>query len=274
MPKMKRLALVLVVLTMLGSMVACQPKVLRLATTTSTYDSGLLDELLPVFEKANKVKVEVLAKGTGEAIALGERGDVDVILVHARSSEDKFVADGHGVNRRDVMYNDFVILGPSADPAAIAGGKDAAIALQKIASANASFVSRGDNSGTHKKELALWDAAAVDDRGSGYKEAGLGMGDALNMANETQSYILADRATYLAWKDRIDLQVVVEGDERLFNPYGVIAVNPDTHKGVNHKLAMKFVDFLTSEQGQQMIAEFGKDKYGQALFVPNYQADK
>ncbi len=270
----KRFALLFLVLTMLVASAACQPKVVRLATTTSTYDSGLLDYLLPVFEKDNNVKVEVLAKGTGEAIALGERGDVDVILVHARSAEDEFVADGHGVNRRDVMYNDFVLLGPATDPAGIVGGNDAAAALQKVAAANASFVSRGDNSGTHKKELALWIAAGVETRGTGYKEAGLGMGDALNMANETQSYVLADRATYLAWKDKVDLQVAVEGDERMFNSYGVIAVNPDTHKGANYELAMKFVEFMTSENGQQMIGEFGKDQCGQALFIPSYQGGK
>ncbi len=260
-------ALLLVALSLCG----CQPKVLRLATTTSTYDSGLLDAILPTFEQEAGVKVEVLAKGTGEAIALGEKGDVDVVLVHARAQEDAFVESGNGIDRRDVMYNDFLILGPEADPAGIASGNDAVAAFTAIASQNAIFVSRGDNSGTHSKEKSIWKAAGEIDKGSGYKEAGLGMADALRMADELQGYVLTDRATYLALKDSLQLQPVVEGDSKLFNPYGVIAVNPAVHKGVNYQLATQFIEWLTSPKVQGMIGDFGQDQYGEALFTPNYQ---
>lgn len=267
----KPLTLVFVVLLTSVALVGCQPQVLRLATTTSTYDSGLLDAILPVFEQEAGVKVEVLAKGTGEAIALGERGDVDVVLVHARNQEDQFVESGNGIDRRDVMYNDFLIVGPPDDPAGISGGQDAATAFTDIAAENSVFVSRGDNSGTHSKEKSIWAAAGEMDKGTGYKEAGLGMADALRMADQLQGYVLTDRATYLALRDSLELMPMVEGDARLFNPYGIIAVNPDIHKGVNYEMATRFIEWLTSKEVQQLIGEFGEDRYGQALFVPNYQ---
>ena len=237
---------------------------LRLATTTSTENSGLLAELLPPFEQANDCKVDVIAVGTGKAIKLGETGDVDVVLVHARTLEDKFVADGYGVDRRDVMYNDFVILGPPADPAGIAGLKDAAVALGKIAAAQATFVSRGDQSGTHVKEKELWTAGGVEPVGDWYLEAGLGMGEVITMATERLGYALADRGTYLAYKDKTDLRVLVEGDERLFNPYGVIAVNPEKHPHVKFPLAEKFIDYLVSPEGQAAIAAYPRG--GDPLF--------
>lgn len=264
--------LVCLVLLTAVTFFGCQPKVLRLATTTSTYDTGLLDAILPVFEKEAGVKVEVLAKGTGEALKLGENGDVDVVLVHARSQEDAFVASGNGIGRRDVMYNDFVILGPANDPAGIKGGQDAILAFTKIAAKNSVFISRGDKSGTDTKEKSIWASTGDIDKGKGYKESGLGMADALRMADETQGYILSDRATYLAWKDKVTLNLMVEGDTQLYNPYGVIAVNPAVHKDVSYKLATRFIQWLTSSEGQQLIGEFGKDKYGQNLFVPDYQS--
>jgi tungstate transport system substrate-binding protein len=237
---------------------------LRLATTTSTENSGLLAELIPPFEQANDCKVDVIAVGTGKAIKLGETGDVDVVLVHARTLEDKFVAEGYGVDRRDVMYNDFVILGPAADPAGIAGLKDAAEALVKIAAAKATFVSRGDQSGTHVKERELWTAGGVEPAGDWYLEAGLGMGEVITMATERLGYSLADRGTYLAYKDKTDLKVLVEGDERLFNPYGVIAVNPEKHPHVKFQLAQKFSDYLVSPEGQAVIAAYPRG--GDPLF--------
>ncbi len=229
---------------------------LRLATTTSTENSGLLSVLLPPFEQANDCKVAVIAVGTGKAIKLGETGDVDVVLVHARTLEDKFVADGFGVDRRDVMYNDFVLLGPAADPAGIAAMKDAPSALAKIADSGAVFLSRGDQSGTHVKELELWVAAGVVPAGDWYLEAGRGMGEVITMATERQGYTLTDRGTYLAYKTKTDLKVLVEGDERLFNPYGVIMVNPAKHPHIKVELAKKFLDYLVSPRGQELIAGF------------------
>lgn len=229
---------------------------LRLATTTSTENSGLLAELLPPFEQANDCKVDVIAVGTGKAIKLGETGDVDVVLVHARSKEDKFVADGFGVDRRDIMYNDFVILGPSSDPAGIMGMRNAAAALGKIAAAGATFVSRGDDSGTHAREKQLWQAAGVSPAGDWYLEAGRGMGEVIFMANERLGYTLSDRGTYLASMAKIDLKIAVEGDPGLFNPYGVIMVNPAKHPHVQADLAKKFLDFLVSEQSRQLITSF------------------
>ncbi|NCP02480.1 MAG: solute-binding protein, partial [Deltaproteobacteria bacterium] len=205
---------------------------LRLATTTSTENSGLLAELLPPFEQANDCKVDVIAVGTGKAIKLGETGDVDVVLVHARSKEDAFVAAGFGIDRRDVMYNDFVILGPKADPAGVAGSKDAATAMKKIAAVKATFVSRGDDSGTHVREKQLWKAAGITPAGAWYLEAGRGMGEVITMATERQGYTLSDRGTWLAYKTKSDLKVAVEGDANMFNPYGVIMVNPAKHPHV------------------------------------------
>jgi tungstate transport system substrate-binding protein len=229
---------------------------LRLATTTSTDNSGLLAELLPPFEQANDCQVDVIAVGTGKAIKLGETGDVDVVLVHARSKEDKFVAEGYGVDRRDVMYNDFVILGPDADPAGIAGTKDAAAAMAKIAGAKATFVSRGDDSGTNTREKQLWKKAGIAPSGDWYLEAGRGMGEVITMANEREGYTLSDRGTFLAYAAKIDLKVAVEGDPGLFNPYGVIMVNPAKHPHVKVDLVKKFEDFLTSAQGRALITGF------------------
>jgi len=237
---------------------------LRLATTTSTDNSGLLTALLPPFEQANDCKVDVIAVGTGKAIKLGETGDVDVILVHARAREDKFVAEGFGVDRQGVMYNDFVILGPKNDPAGIAGLKDAAAALKKIAATGSTFVSRGDDSGTHTKERNLWKTTGLQPQGDWYLEAGRGMGDVITMASERQGYTLSDRGTYIAMSGKVDLQVVVEGDKLLFNPYGVIPVNPQKHPHVKHALAQKFADYLTGAEGQGLIAGFRR--FDQQLF--------
>ncbi len=245
------------------------PKPLTLATTTSTVDSGLLDVLIPAFEAKHPYKVKVLSKGTGEAMEIGKRGDADVLLVHARASEDKFVADGFGVDRRDVMYNDFVVLGPAKDPAGIKGTKNAVEAFQKIASTSSTFISRGDKSGTHQKELALWDLAKLKPEGNWYISSGVGMGDAMRMATEKQGYIMSDRATYLSWKAKTDLVIAVEGDKDLFNPYGVIAVNPAKHSAVNYEGAKAFTNYLVSPEGQKLIGDFGKDKYGAPLFFPD-----
>jgi len=237
---------------------------LRLATTTSTENSGLLAELLPPFEQANDCKVDVIAVGTGKAIKLGEAGDVDVVLVHARSKEDKFVAEGYGVDRRDVMYNDFVILGPTNDPAGINGTNDVAVAMGKIAKAKATFVSRGDDSGTHTREKQLWKEAKVNPQGNWYLEAGRGMGEVIIMADERQGYTLSDRGTYLAFKEKTPLKVMVEGDRRMFNPYGVIMVNPQKHPHVKVDLAKKLIDFLTSDEAQRIIT--GYQRGGEQLF--------
>jgi tungstate transport system substrate-binding protein len=226
---------------------------LRLATTTSTENSGLLGVLLPPFEAEADCKVDVIAVGTGKALKLGETGDVDVVLVHARSMEDAFVAAGYGVGRRDVMANDFVIVGPSDDPAGIRGMTDAAAAMQKILSAKAFFVSRGDQSGTHAKEKQLWAEAGLTPAGDWYLESGRGMGEVLTMADERQGYALADRGTYIAYRDKIGLRVVVEGDKRLFNPYGVIIVSPEKHPHVQFQLASRFVEYLTSGKAREII---------------------
>jgi tungstate transport system substrate-binding protein len=237
---------------------------IKLATTTSTENTGLLAELLPAFKEKTNIQVDVIAVGTGKAIAHGENGDVDVILVHARSKEDAFVEAGYGVNRRDVMHNDFVILGPDSDPAGIKGMTSAAEALSAIAAAQQDFLSRGDDSGTHTKELSLWNTAGMTPSGTWYKETGQGMGSVLTMTNEIQGYTLTDRGTWLAMKDNLDLSILVEGDPVLFNPYGVIAVNPDLHEHVDYEGAMSFITFLTGPEGQSIIREFKKN--GEPLF--------
>lgn len=237
---------------------------LRLATTTSTENSGLLAELLPPFEMVNDCKVDVIAVGTGKAIKLGETGDVDVIMVHARNKEDMFVNAGYGVDRRDVMYNDFVILGPANDPAGIKGSKSATKALARIAVSNSTFVSRGDDSGTHSREKQLWQKAGITPAGDWYLEAGRGMGEVIVMAGERQGYTMSDRGTYIAYSEKTPLKIVVEGDEGLFNPYGVIIVNPSRHKHVNFELAKKFLDYLTSHQAKELITGFRKN--GKQLF--------
>ena len=250
-----------------GSRLLAQER-LKLATTTSTDNSGLLKYLHPAFEKAAGVKVHTIAVGTGKALALGRNGDVDVVLVHARAAEDKFVADGWGVNRRDVMANDFIIIGPREDPAGIRGESDAVRALKRIAMKKARWFSRGDDSGTHKKEKQLWKDAAMQPSGRWYASLGQGMGKTLLAADEKQGYTLTDRGTYIAMSEgkRISLEVLVEGDERLFNPYGVIAVNPKRHPHARYDLAMKYIEFLTSEKGQLLIAGYRMN--GKILFYP------
>ncbi len=246
-----------------------QNTLLKLATTTSTEDSGLLDVLLPEFTADTGFEVDVIAVGTGQAIVLGENGDVDVILVHARAAEDAFVAGGHGVDRKDVMYNDFLIIGPANDPAGIKGETNVITALQKIAQTESVFVSRGDNSGTHIMEQNLWNEVGIEPQGEWYREVGQGMGETFRMADEMVAYTLIDRATYLFNRDNYTLEPAAEGDERLFNPYGVIAVNPDKYDHVNYDGAVAFIEWLVYDKAQKMIEVYGVDELGQALFVPN-----
>ncbi len=240
---------------------------LRLATTTSTYETGLLDHILPPFEQAHDCKIHVISVGTGKAMQIARNGDVDIILVHAREAEDRFVAEGHGVNRRDVMYNDFVILGPKGDPAGIAGSRDATAALQRIASGERTFVSRGDDSGTHKKEKQLWQMAALQPRGAWYLEAGQGMSATLRMADEKNGYVMVDRATYLFHRDKIRLKPVVEGDPDLFNPYGIIPVSPYRHPHVKYALSMALVAWATSPKCQKLIGVYRRE--GTQLYHPS-----
>ena len=237
------------------------------ASTTSTEQSGLFSHLLPEFKKASGIDVKVVALGTGQALDTGRRGDADVVFVHDQKAEDKFVADGFGVKRYPVMYNDFILIGPKADPAGVKG-TDIVEGLKKLAAGNAPFVSRGDKSGTHAAELRFWDQAGLKDaKGSGYKECGCGMGPALNMAASTGAYVLADRGTWLNFKNRADLGILVEGDKRLFNQYGVMLVNPAKHPQVKQAEGQKFIDWVTSPAGQKVIAEY-KIGGGQ-LFFPN-----
>lgn len=254
-------------------------QVLRLATTTSTADSGLLDAILPDFEAQNNARVDVVAVGTGQAIEIGQAGDADVILVHARAREDAFVEEGHGTARHDVMYNDFIIVGPTDDPAGVQGMATAAEALAAIAAAEAPFASRGDDSGTHTKELSLWEKASVtpDPEGGWYNSLGQGMGETLTFANESGAYTLTDRGTFLAQSGNLpNLAVMVggasiaeNGDSSLLNPYGVIPVNPEKSEDINGELAQAFVEWITSPAVQEMIGQFGVDTYGQPLFYPD-----
>jgi tungstate transport system substrate-binding protein len=256
--------LLLLSVTNLG--VADQNKILRMATTTSTENSGLLKDIMPAFEKATGYQVRVTPVGTGKALRLGQDGDVDVVLVHAPPAEEKFVAAGYGVNRRHVMYNDFVIVGPANDPAKISGMKNAAKALATIAKDKAIFVSRGDDSGTNKKEKILWKDAGVKPSGKWYREAGQGMGKVLQMAGEMQGYTLTDRGTWLFMKDKLPLKIVVEGDPKLFNPYGVIAVNPGRYPDINYTGAMAFIAWITSPEGQALIGKYRVNN--KQLFIP------
>jgi len=265
----KRFFLVLIFLFGAASAQA-QERFITVASTTSTANTGLFDSILPIFTAASGIEVRVVAVGTGAALKLGERGDVDMVLVHARAAEDRFVTAGFGVARRDVMYNDFVIVGPLSDPAAIAGMRSAPDALSRIASSRARFVSRGDDSGTHKAELRLWDAAggAPQSGDAGwYREAGAGMGATLNTARAMDAYTLVDRGTWLSFANRGDLVALVEGDPRLFNPYGVILVNPARHPHVKETEGMLFIDWLTGSEGQAAIGAFTID--GKGLFSPS-----
>ncbi len=244
-----------------------QDSVVMLATTTSTYDTGLLDALEPDFEEKTGYDLQILSKGTGASLELGKNGDVDVLLVHAKDRELQMVEEGYFVNRHDVMYNDFVILGPEDDPAGVKGMEDAAAAFKKIADAASEFASRGDNSGTNMKEISIWEKASVEPEGDWYLSLGQGMGDTLRVANEKTAYTLADRGTFLAMKDKVDLVVLVEGDPILFNQYGVMSVNPEKHENVNFEGAQAFVNYMINEDTQALIGEF--KKYGEQLFVPN-----
>ena len=247
-----------------------QERAITVASTTSTEQSGLFDHLLPQFTKVEGIGVKVVAVGTGQALDIGRRGDADVVFVHDRPAEDKFMAEGQGVKRFDVMYNDFVIVGPKSDPAHITGDKDVVDALRRIAAAHAPFISRGDRSGTHEAELRLWKEAGIDvaaSRGNWYREIGQGMGPALNMASALNAYLLSDRGTWLSFKNRGELAVLTEGDKRLFNQYGVMLVNPQKHPNVNARDGQAFVDWLISPQGQDAIASY---KVGsQQLYFPN-----
>ena len=251
-----------------------QEKFIVVASTTSTEQSGLFGYLLPAFEKDTGIRVRVVAVGTGQALDIGRRGDADVVFVHDRPAEDKFMAENEGVRRYPVMYNDFMLVGPKGDPAKIGGGKDILEALRKVAAARAPFVSRGDKSGTHAAELRYWKAAGVDldaVKGPWYRDTGSGMGPALNTAASMSAYILADRGTWLSFRNRADLAILVEGDRRLFNQYGVMLVNPDKHASVKKVLGQVFVDWLVSPRGQAVIAGYRID--GEQLFFPNAGSD-
>ncbi len=241
---------------------------LKVSSTTSIDNSGLFQALNPPFEKRFNCRVHIIAVGTGKALKIASNGDVDVVFVHDREAEEKFLSDGYGVSRRDVMCNDFLIIGPAGDPAEIRGMKDAKQALRKIAHTGAFFISRGDDSGTHKNELALWEKAKIVPQGTWYSEAGQGMGAAIQIANQKLAYTLADRGTYFAYSDRLDLEVLSEGDPDLFNPYGIIAVNPAKFPYVNYVLAMAYIGWVTSVEGQDIIREFGKNGLKEPLFIP------
>lgn len=250
--------------------VQAQQKTIILATTTSTQDSGLLDVLLPVFEKETGYFVKTIAVGSGQAMAMGQKGEADVLLVHSPEAEKKFVAEGYGMNRRLVMHNDFIIVGPSEDPAKIKGLRSSSESFKKIASAKALFISRGDNSGTHAKEREIWKAAGINsEREKWYQQTGLGMGQTLNVAAEKKGYTLADRGTYLALKKNLNLDILVEGDAILLNIYHVIEVNPAKWPKVNSAGAKAFADFVVSEEAQKIVKTFGVDKFGSPLFFPD-----
>jgi tungstate transport system substrate-binding protein len=249
---------------------AAQQRYITVASTTSTEQSGLFKHLLPIFEKKTGIQVRVVALGTGQALDMGRRGDADVVFVHARPLEEKFVAEGYGVRRHEVMYNDYVLIGPKSDPAKVAGGKDVVAAFKDIHKTKAPFVSRGDRSGTHFAELELWKAAGVDvarEKGGWYRETGQGMGPALNTASGMNAYILADRGTWLSFKNRGQLAILVEGDRRLFNQYGIILVNPQKHLGVKKEMGQAFIDWIVSNEGQDAIAAYKVG--GEQLFFPN-----
>jgi tungstate transport system substrate-binding protein len=271
-------ALVAYALLLVASPTQAQTQSIVVASTTSTQDSGLFGHILPLFKAATGIEVRVVAQGTGQALDTGRRGDADVLFVHAKAQEEKFVADGFGVKRFPVMYNDFVLIGPKSDPAGIKGQSDAGIkgqsdivaALQTIKARAAPFISRGDRSGTHIAELDLWKAAGIDiakDKGPWYKEIGQGMGAALNTASASNAYVLADRGTWIAFKNRGELDIAVQGDKRLFNQYGVMLVNPAKHPHVKKELGQAFIDWLVSAAGQKAIADYKIE--GQQLFFPN-----
>jgi len=249
---------------------AAQEKSIVVASTTSTQDSGLFGHILPMFKAKTGIDVKVVAQGTGQALDTGRRGDADVVFVHAKAQEEKFVADGFGVKRFDVMYNDFILVGPKSDPAKVKGSKDILAGLKTINDNAAPFVSRGDKSGTHSAELALWKAAGLDPAGTKptwYREIGQGMGAALNTASAMGGYVLADRGTWLSFKNKGDLEIVLEGDKRLFNQYGIILVNPAKHAHIKKEMGQQFIDWVISAEGQGAIRSYQID--GQQLFFPN-----
>ena len=251
----------------LGATSPAAARDIKMATTTSTDNSGLLKVLLPKYEAKCGCRVQVISVGTGKAMELGKNGDVDVLLVHARESEDKFVAEGHGVNRRDVMYNDFILVGPQSDPAGIKKQKSIIDAFKQLGEGKSRFISRGDNSGTDQMEKSYWKQAGVAPKGAWFVSAGLGMGEVLTMAGEMQGYTLTDRATYGAYRAKTGLNIVLAGDPKMFNPYGIIAVNPKKYPALNYDDAMDFVTWITSPEGQKAIAEFKVSD--EQLFFPN-----
>ncbi len=265
-----RRVFIVVALAVLALAAQAQERFITVASTTSTEQSGLFGYLLPIYEQQTGVKVRVVALGTGQALDVGRRGDADVVFVHARAAEEKFLAEGQGVKRYPVMYNDFVLIGPKSDPAKVGGGKNILAAMKKVEASQSPFVSRGDRSGTHMAELELWKAAGIDidkSKGAWYRDTGQGMGPALNTASSMNAYILADRGTWLAFKNRGDLEILVEGDKRLFNQYGVMLVNPEKHPNVKKELGQQFIDWLVSPTGQKAIADYKIN--GEQLFYPN-----
>ncbi len=264
---MKKLALLLV-LFLLSELHAVAVVRLKLGTTTSVDNTGLLKVTLPPFEKMFNVRVDVIAVGTGKAMELGKNGDLDVLIVHDKESEEQFMREGYGVNRREIMYNDFVIVGPANDPAGIKGMKDSVFAMKKISETRSLFVSRGEKSGTHLRERNLWKSARIEPKGNWYIEAGQGMGTTLQIADEKHAYTLTDRSTYLAYKNKIELTILVEGDiKNLRNSYSIIAINPSKHAHVNYVYAMALVGWVTSLEGQKIIKEF-KSPSGEVMFYP------
>jgi tungstate transport system substrate-binding protein len=266
----RRMLIAAAVLTALIAAAHAEDNSIVVASTTSTQDSGLFEYLLPIYKQETGTTVKVVAQGTGQALDTGRRCDADVVFVHAKSQELQFLQDGYSTRRNPVMYNDFVLIGPKSDPAHVVGTKDVALALHKIMDAKAPFISRGDRSGTHTAELKLWDKAGIDiqrERGDWYKSIGQGMGAALNTAKASEAYTLSDRGTWIHFKNRGDLQIVVEGDKRLFNQYGVMLVNPAKCPTVKAKLGQQFVDWLTSPDGQKTIANYKIE--GEQLFYPN-----
>ena len=267
----RRIIIALAAAAALAAPALAQDKSIVVSSTTSTQDSGLFGHILPIFKAKTGIDVKVVSQGTGQAFDTGRRGDADVVFVHARPQEEKFVADGFGVKRYPVMYNDFVLVGPRSDPVGVKGSKDVAAALKAVKEKASPFISRGDKSGTHAAELILWRAAGIDvagaDKGPWYKEIGQGMGAALNTASASNAYVLTDRATWLSFKNRGELEIMVEGDKRLFNQYGVILVNPEKHPTVKKELGQQFIDWLVSSEGQKAIVDYKIN--GEQLFYPN-----
>jgi tungstate transport system substrate-binding protein len=266
----RRLIMAVIASFVFAGHAVAQDKSIVVASTTSTQDSGLFGHILPMFKAKTGIDVKVVAQGTGQALDTARRGDADVVFVHAKPAEEKFLSEGLGVKRYPVMYNDFILIGPKGDPAGIKGSKDIVAALGAIKAKGADFISRGDKSGTHQAELNLWKVAGIDiakDKGPWYKEIGQGMGAALNTASASNAYVLADRGTWLSFKNRGDLAIVVEGDKRLFNQYGVMLVNPEKHPSVKKDLGQQLIDWLVSSEGQKAIADYKIN--GEQLFYPN-----